>query len=99
MAEEIVEKIGVPKDDNKTLWAMDLGKLVLFYKPIAAIADSKCSSGKRCARDVFFKGEVTKLEKFEGSVPLIIYPPKGSNTPERKFAETAVYSIHLECAK
>jgi RHS repeat-associated protein len=62
MAEEIVEKIGVPKDDNKTLWAMDLGKLVLFYKPIAAIADSKCSSGKRCARDVFFNGEVTKLD-------------------------------------
>ena len=99
LADELVSSIGIPNDDESTLWAMNFRETALYYTEYKKRKDSTCKSGCRYYIDVLMQVMVSEIRSKSGNMIEILVFTNAGDESKNKVSQTAVHSIDKECAQ
>lgn len=99
MADELVSSIGIPNDDESTLWEMLFLETALHYTDYKMKADAKCTSGCRYYIDIVLRVEVKDIKSMNSSkVETHVFTYNGDMS-KIKIATSNIHNVDKECVK
>jgi hypothetical protein len=99
MSDEIVSSIGIPSNDESTLWEMFFLETSLHYTDYKKKADTKCASGCRYYIRVVLRVEIADIKSMDSlKVETHVFTNNGDMS-KTKVATSKVHSIDKECVK
>ncbi|MDX9776460.1 MAG: hypothetical protein RBT40_10980 [Petrimonas sp.] len=99
MADELVSSIGIPINDEITLWEMSFLETAMHYTDYKKKADSTCKSGCRYYIDMVLRVVIADIKSMNSSkVESHVFTNNGDKS-KSKIATSKVHNVDKECVQ